>query len=291
MSRREGRPVVRSPKQVRLHRALEELGWTGEIGEFNAAARLKNQFVPEPILITTNGTILVGFGRWRSALFDDRHELNCIEYPLSEEEALQFIISHHQPQSGWNKYIRICMALKLEPYFQQRARDNMRAGGKYKGSSKLTEAQRVDVRSEVASAAGVSVGNVSKVKQLTLNANAVVLQALRSGEISIHRASLWMNETHEKQYEMLKSHRSERGIRKTVRTLVSKHIPKCSSGVIRAESLLKTLSVLTPTELSKISVGIAQQGGNSIFLTEQLARTLESQSDLEFTSHQLANKF
>jgi hypothetical protein len=42
------------------------------------------------------------------AVFDDRHEINCIEYSLSEEEALQFIISHHQPQSGWNKYIRVC---------------------------------------------------------------------------------------------------------------------------------------------------------------------------------------
>ena len=40
MSRLEGRPVVRSPEQLRLHRALEELGWTGVIDEFNDAARL-----------------------------------------------------------------------------------------------------------------------------------------------------------------------------------------------------------------------------------------------------------
>jgi hypothetical protein len=29
LSRLEGRPVVRSPEQPRLHRALEELAWTG----------------------------------------------------------------------------------------------------------------------------------------------------------------------------------------------------------------------------------------------------------------------
>ena len=42
MSRLEGRPVVRSPEQLRLHRALEEVGWTGVIDEFNDAARLTN---------------------------------------------------------------------------------------------------------------------------------------------------------------------------------------------------------------------------------------------------------
>ena len=70
MSRAEGRPVVRSPEQLRLHRALEELGWIGVIDEFNDAARLTNPSVTEPILITTNGTILAGFGRWRLAVFE-----------------------------------------------------------------------------------------------------------------------------------------------------------------------------------------------------------------------------
>ena len=66
--RLEGRPVVRSPEQLRLHHALEELGWIGVIDEFNEAARLKYPSVTEPILITTNGTILAGFGRWRLAV-------------------------------------------------------------------------------------------------------------------------------------------------------------------------------------------------------------------------------
>ena len=87
ISRLEGRPVVRSPKQLQLHPALQEIGWTGVIDEFNDAARNKDQSVPVPILITTNGTILGGIGRWQSALFDDRREINCFEYSLTEEEA------------------------------------------------------------------------------------------------------------------------------------------------------------------------------------------------------------
>ena len=46
MSRLEGRPVVRSPKQLRLHRALEELRWIGIMEEFNDAARQRNPSVP-----------------------------------------------------------------------------------------------------------------------------------------------------------------------------------------------------------------------------------------------------
>jgi hypothetical protein len=133
----QGCPVVCSPQQLRLHPALEELGWTGVTDEFNHAARLKHRSVTEPILITTDRTILAGIGRWRLAVFEGRHEINCIEYPLSEDEALLFLISHYQPYRGWNAFVRIRLALKLKPYFQQKALENMRAGGKYKGSAKF----------------------------------------------------------------------------------------------------------------------------------------------------------
>ena len=74
-----GRPVTRLPGQLRLHPALDELGWIGVTDEFNEAAGLTNQSLPEPILITTNGTILAGIGCWRAAVFDGQQELNCIE--------------------------------------------------------------------------------------------------------------------------------------------------------------------------------------------------------------------
>ncbi len=141
MSRAEGHPVVRSPHQLRLHRALDEIDWVSEIGELNEAVRLTNSSITEPILITTNGTILAGIARWRAAVLDGRSEITCIEYPLSEDESLQFILTQHQIRCGWNAFVRIRLALKLEPYFQKRALSNMRAGGKYKGSANLPEAQ------------------------------------------------------------------------------------------------------------------------------------------------------
>jgi hypothetical protein len=75
-----------------------------------------------------------------SQIRSGQHEINCIEYPLSEEEALQFIVSHHRPQRGWNAFMRICLALSLKSDFQQRAFNNMSTGGKYKGSINLPKA-------------------------------------------------------------------------------------------------------------------------------------------------------
>jgi hypothetical protein len=186
--RLDGHPVVRSPEQLRLHRALDELDWVGMIGELNEAVRLRNSSVAEPILITTNGTILAGFGRWRSAVFDGRHEINCIEYSLSEDEALQFIIRHHQPQRGWNAFTRIRLALTQEPYFQQQALENMRAGGKYKGLANLPEAQHIDVRQEIASAAGVGARNVGNVKTILRNAHPRLITALLNGTLTVNGA-------------------------------------------------------------------------------------------------------
>lgn len=191
MSRLEGRPVVRFPEQLRLHRALAELGWTSAIDEFNNVARLKNQSVPELILITTNGTILAGFGLWRLAVLELRHEIDCIEYPLGEDESLQFILTYHQSRRGWNDFVRICLALTLEPSLQQRARDNMSAGGKYKGSTNLSEADRIDARQRIAKRAGTGTGNVTKVKAILRSAHPNIIRALQNGLLSIHRAWLW----------------------------------------------------------------------------------------------------
>lgn len=68
-------------------------------------------------------------------------------------DSLQFILTHHQTRHGWNSFVRICLALTLEPDLQQKALDNMRDGGKYKGLANLPDVQRINVRQEVADAA------------------------------------------------------------------------------------------------------------------------------------------
>ena len=222
MSPLEGRPVVRSPEQLRLHRALEELGWTGAIDEFNNVARLKNQSVPEPILITTNGTILAGFGYLRLAVFERRHEIHCIEYLLSEDEALQFILTHHQTRLGWNAFVRICLALTLEPYFQQRALNNMRAGGKYKGWANLPDVQRIEVRQEVANAAAVGARNVTNVKALLKLAHPRLIEALQGGTLTINRAIQFCKLPRAEQLEQFIRYSEECATNKVIRRSIAR---------------------------------------------------------------------
>jgi hypothetical protein len=218
MSRVEWRPVFRSPGSLRPHRALEELGWTGGLDEFNdATARLTHTFATEPILITTNGTILSGFGPWRSAVLDGRLGINCVERLLNEEESLQFILTHHQRRTGWNDFIRIRLALTLEPHLQQRAVDNMRAGGRFKGSANLPEARYIDVREEIANVAGVCPRNVSDVKTLLKVAHPRLIEGLKDGTLRIHRAIQFCKLPQAKQLEEFIRYSEERATNKVIR--------------------------------------------------------------------------
>jgi hypothetical protein len=221
-SRSDWRPVARSPEQLRLHPALEELGWVGVIGELNEAVRQTNPSVTEPILITTNGIILAGIGCWRSAIFDGGHEINCSEYPFSEDQALQFILTHHQTQRGWNDFIRIRLALKLEPYFQQRARDNMSAGGKYKGLANLPEAQHIDVREEIAGIAAVCPRNVSNVKTILEVAHPRLKEALQNGTLKINRAIQFCKLPRADQLEQFIRYIEERATNKVIRGCIAR---------------------------------------------------------------------
>jgi hypothetical protein len=182
----EGRSVVRCPEQLRLHRALDELGWPGVVDDLNDAARRKYESAPEPVLITMDGTILAGFGPWRLAVLDGRHEIDCIEYPIGEENSLQFILRYHQPRRTWNAYVRICMAVMLERYFHEQGLKNMRAGGKYKGLASLPNLYRIDVREETAALAGVSPRLVGNVKMIQQAAHSRILEALRDGTLKIN---------------------------------------------------------------------------------------------------------
>jgi hypothetical protein len=146
----DGRSVLRLPEQLRLHPTLEEFDFLAA-EELNKSAELETLAIPEPIIITPDGTILAGFGAWRLAKLERKEAVHCIEYALGEEEILPFILRYHQPRRTWNAFVRISMARRLKFALQQRALDNMRAGGKHKGSTNLPKADRIDVRHETSS--------------------------------------------------------------------------------------------------------------------------------------------
>jgi hypothetical protein len=281
MSRLEGRPVVRLPEQLRLHRALERIGWTGVIEEFNDAARRKNPSVPGPILITTNGTILAGFGRWRLAVFERRREIHCIEYALSEDESLQFILTHHQTRRGWNAFVRICLALTLEPHFQQRALDNIRAGGKHKGWANLPNLQRIEVRQEVANAAAVGARNVTSVKALLKLAHPRLIEALRDGALTINRAIQFCKLSGAEQLEQFICYSEERATNKVIRRTIAR--PKEEKTSLHAVTVLNALQHQEVLQPGSVVVRVGRHHRTVILVGRDLLHKSHFQKELKLT--------
>jgi len=277
--RLDWRPAVRSPEQLLLHRALDELGWTGVIGELNDAARLKNQSLPEPILITTNGTILAGFGYWRLAMLEGRHEINCIEYPLSEDEALQFILTHHQTRCGWNDFVRLRLALTFEPILQQGALDNMRAGGKFKGSTNLSKADRIDVREEIAKRAGTGTGNVGKVKAILRSAHPNIIAALQNGLLSIHRAWLW-SKLPKLEQRLEFARYEEEG---TQRKILREFLPKPASVSLDPPQVIDALQRLEAQQSGSIDIRASRRRRRTVvILGRDFSRLPGAQKELDW---------
>jgi hypothetical protein len=270
--------VVRSPQQLKLHRALDEIKWVGTISELSDSVTLTSPFALEPIPITRDGIILADFGRWRAAIIDGRREINCIEYPLSEDEALQFIIGHCQPRCGWNAFIRVRLALKLEPHFQKKALANMRAGGKCKGLANLPEAQHIDAREEIALVARVSARNVSKVKTILQTGHPNVICALQDGMITIHRAVQWCKQPKEEQAQQLIEYISEHETNQVIRQTIARLKGKAGIDPMAALSALQFHETRRP---GSVVVGFTRLQCTFVLIGQALRPDLPSQGVLK----------
>jgi hypothetical protein len=238
----------------------------------------------EPIVITRDRTVVDGYARWQLARQQGRGTILCTEYDVSEEESLYWLVQSRRPQRGLNAYTRIILALDAEPYLQDKARANLRLAGK--GSSNLTDHNRLDVRSQVAAIAGVSAGNVTKVKQLRKTAESAIEQAVRDGEISIHKAWLWSYDTPQRQLENLRLRRIQRGIRAKAKTLVAQHqaliegrsrdprfftLPE----FVQLVGLLSANSVDTPSTLKATIIATLDVPGAGIFISRDLVEDVK----------------
>jgi hypothetical protein len=269
-----GQPVTCRLSELRQHPSYVRLRLTVPASKLSALAEQGELAFREPLVITRECIVIDGYARLELARLKGRLVLPCIEYELTEEEALRWLLQRHRRSNGMNDFCRILLALELESGSRERALSNQRLGGQNKGSSRLTEADRVDVREQVAAAATVSVGNVTKVRQLVGTAHPELLEALSSGEISIHRAWKWSTESPERQTKALKTYRGEKGVSKAIRDLISRHEPRNLPSAPDLGSLVGRLSVLKPDEYSSVSVSVIRIPGHMIFVTEELIQSL-----------------
>jgi hypothetical protein len=221
-----GHAAPRPPGQLRLHPALVRLKLIGSGFEINQAIHLRDGRVREHILITVAGTIISGFRAWHEAVSNGWTIVDCIEYSLSDEQALEFILIQHRPRRAWNNFNRVRLALELESYFQRRALANQIAGGKHKGSANLPKAEHIEVRQEIANVAGVSGRTVANVKRILKNAAPALIDALRDGILTINRALLWCSLPQWKQVEQFTNYTVERATSKIIRHTVTQPHPQ-----------------------------------------------------------------
>lgn len=274
----QGHPVVRSPEDLHLHPALLELDGMDVAGELNEAERVRHH-ATTPILITSDGTVLSGFGRWRSALLHGEREIPCIEYALGEEDSLQFILNCHKPKRGWNSFVRTRLALTQEPYLRRKAIDNMRAGGRHKGSAKLPTPQHIDVRCQTAEIAGVGVRNVSNVKTILEAAHPRLLTALVNGTLTINKAVLLCKLPRADQPEAFTKLLEDRAADKVIRATLSQRKEKEPN--LDVASVLSAFQACESRNPGSVVVRRGRSGRITISVSNELLDKIDPQTELQ----------
>jgi hypothetical protein len=275
LSKLSGRLVMCRVDELRSHPSYIRHNLSVAPAQISALAARGDLAFRDPLVVTCDHIVIDGYARWQLARRQGRAALTCLEYQLSQDESLQWILERHQRQRGLNPFIRILLALDLEPSLQEKARANQRVGGEEKGRSNLTQAHRVVVRSQVASAAGTSSGSVTKVKQLLLTAHQEVAEALRCGEISIHRAWLWSKLLPNQQLDALKMYRTKKGMGKAIRDALARHQLNPPAVSFAVRDVAKLLSRLPSDASHPVSIIPVKVPGRTVLLSEELMEILK----------------
>ena len=266
--RDDARTVVRSPQELRIHPALEEIGFCAFLPELQEVALYQDSVLPEqPVLVTHNGVIVAGFGQWRIAVSRRVSAIECHEYTLTDEDALQFMLALQKRRNQWNPFIRIRLALKLEGAFQQRAFNNMQMGGKFKGLATLPKAVQINVREQIAAIAGTGGRNVSKVKEILDKGHPRILGELANGSISINRAHQFCRLPFAKQPEALTEECCDRVVSDIERGLLwqAKDNP-----AFEGTAVLKILQQLEEHQPGSVSIQFSRRERSLILVGEDL---------------------
>jgi len=276
------RLVSRSPLELHPHPSWVKHNLGLSVDRLSAIAASWNPSKLNPVSITRDGTILKGHEVCELARRMGLERLSCLEYDLNEEEALLWIIQNSHQDQELNPYHRVVLALDYEPLFRERARENQRLGGQFKGSTTLPEAQATDCRREIAALAGVSEGTLAKVRRLLQSGRPELLEALGEGEVSIHRASVWLRNP-EKQLDQLTLHRSLRGITRTIDSLLHRHriANPAGKGQLDIQRIGSALAAMDTAGRTSVLVGAIQISGKVILLSNELLQALESQGELQ----------
>jgi hypothetical protein len=275
------RLVTRSPSELHPHPSWAKHNLGLSVARLSAIAENWNASQLDPISITRDGTILKGHEVCEITRRRGLDKVPCLEYDLDEAEALLWIIQRSRRDQELNLYQRIILALDYEPSFRERARENQRSGGQFKGSTTLSEGQAVNCRREIARLAGASEGTLGKVRKILQAGRPELLEALSEGEVSVDCAFGWLRNP-EKQLDQLTLHRSLRGITRTIDSLIRRKgvADSAGTGQLDIQRLGSALAAMNVDEKTSVLVGACRTPGKVILLSNELLQALESQGEL-----------
>ncbi len=98
-----GEIVTRRLDQLSPHPSYTRCGLATPASQLSRLLALGNR-VWEPIAITQNGWIIDGYARVELARLQGRLMLECIEYELSDAEALHWLLKLHRRSNGLNDF-------------------------------------------------------------------------------------------------------------------------------------------------------------------------------------------
>jgi hypothetical protein len=196
-----------------------------------------------------------------------------------KNESLQFILFHYRSRRGWNNFVRIRLALTLEPLVCQKALDNMRAGGKQKGLANLPDLERVDVRQQIATVAGVGARNVGNVKTILQVAHPLIIEALTDGTLTINGAVQFCKSPSHEQLEQLIRHTTERATAKVIRQSLTQRGKQEGSS---STDLTKVLDALRRQEMRQpgsITITLSARNHSAVLIGRDLLSQSISQAE------------
>ena len=155
----------------------------------------------------------------------------------------------------------------------------MRAGGKYKGLANLPEAQHIDVRQEIASAAGVGARNVSKVKTILEHAHTRLITALLNGTLTINGAMPFCKLPKAEQLEHFIRRIEDREINKVIRRSIAR--PKQEKTTADVATVLDALQQQEARNPGSVLMQIGRFQRTVILIGQDLLREPYSQKELE----------
>lgn len=267
-------------RDLKPHPIYAQLGVKIPASRLNELLELGEDAFIFPLFVTSTGIVIDGYARLEIARLQGREAIMCVEFDIPEEEALRRLILCHRRLPGLPAFCRVKLALPLAKSLKKKALQHQQDGGKNKGSSKLTDAQKIDVRKKIAPIVGISVGTLSHASDVLENGDHEILQALYNGDIKIDRAWRWSKQSKVCQRESLKLYRRNRGMEKVAQKLIarqlkrfkSKRLPARRWKSVSSSEIVSRLGCLPPEVLRAVDVIFIKAPAPILALSEDIAQ-------------------